>query len=104
MARYYHCVFAYGTDLAEADWMSREAERLNMSCGGDHLIDAVYVLNRGLLNLTSNMGLREDVSGGAITNFYFALLNFIQRESARRRETPYYRYVTSAVGAWSKLS
>jgi hypothetical protein len=104
IARYYHCLFAYGSDLSEKDWMNREAERIRALCGSQHLIDAVYVLNRGLLNITANIGRLEDDRGGAISNFYFSILNFIQRENNRRAETPFDRYVTHATKAWSTLT
>jgi hypothetical protein len=103
-ARYYHCLFAYDSDLSEEDWMKREADRIRSLCGGEHLIDAVYVLNRGLLNMPANIGRLEDDHGGAISNFYFSILNFMQRENGRRAETPFYRYVTHATKAWSKLT
>jgi hypothetical protein len=51
-ARYYHCVFAYDTDLAQTNWIKTEARRFHShERGNEHLIDAVYVLRRGLLNL-----------------------------------------------------
>jgi hypothetical protein len=103
VARYFHCIFAYDTDLSESQWMSREADRFNAVCGNDHVIDAVYVLNRGLLNIAANVGMPEDTNGGAITNFYFSILNFVQRESKRRKATPYYHYVTHQNRNWSKL-
>ncbi len=104
IARYFHCIFSYETDLAMENWCKREAERINAVCGNTHLIDAVYVLNRGLINIPSNIGMLEDQAGGAITNFYFSVLNFIQRESERRADTPFDRYVTHANKSWSKLS
>jgi hypothetical protein len=104
LARYYHCLFAYDTDLAEQGWLSKEGARLFSGCGTDHVIDAVYVLNRGLINLTRKGGMLENESGGAIMNFYFSILNFIQRESPRRRETPFGRYVTHATQTWTTLS
>jgi hypothetical protein len=94
VARYFHCIFAFDTDLSEDGWMFREAERFKALCGVDHLIDGVYVLNRGFLNVAGNVGMLENSDGTAVTNFYFSILNFIQRESGRRKETPYYRYVT----------
>jgi hypothetical protein len=103
IARYYHCLFAYDTDLSEDDWMSKEFARIVSLAGAGHLIDAVYVLNRGLLNIPGERGCMEDAEGGAITNFYFSILNFMQRESGRRKETPYYRYVTHANKSWLKL-
>jgi hypothetical protein len=102
-ARYYHCVFAYNTDLTPDNWLEKEAKRFLDSCKKEHLIDAVYVVGRGLLNISHGMGRLEDESGGAITSFYFSILNFIQREARRRGETPYERYVTPATNAWVKL-
>lgn len=103
VARYYHCLFAYDSDLTESDWMKSEAARIKSLCGGEHLIDSVYVLNRGLLNIPGSIGRLEDDRGGAISNFYFSILNFVQREDARRGETPFYRYFTHAPRSWSKL-
>ena len=103
IARYYHCLFAYESDLSDKDWMKREAERIRSLCGNEHLIDAVYVLNRGLINISGNIGRLEDDRGGAVSNFYFSILNFIQREDGRRAVTPFYRYFTNAPKAWSKL-
>lgn len=104
IARYFHCIFAYETDLSETKWKEREAERIRSICGSDHLVDAVYVLNRGLIQIPRNIGMNENENGSAITNFYFSILNFVQRESSRRRETPFNRYVTHSHKGWSKLS
>lgn len=103
IARYFHCIFAYETDLSENEWCNREAERFRSACGKSHLVDSVYILNRGLINIPRNIAMLEDESGGAITNFYFSILNFIQRENERRAETPFDRYVTNASKSWTKL-
>lgn len=104
VARYYHCIFAYDSDLNEDNWLIRENERFRSACGDRHLIDVVYVLNRGILNVSSAIGMTEDEHGSAITNFYFSVLNFLQRESARRKETPYYHYVAHPRKSWARLS
>jgi hypothetical protein len=70
---------------------------------GEHLVDTVYVLNRGLLNLTNDRGRLEDADGSAITSFYFSLLNFIQREGGRRSDTPYSEYASLLGGRWESL-
>jgi hypothetical protein len=101
--RYYHCVFAYGTDLTPDNWLETEAKRLLISCEGEHLIDSVYVVDRGFINICDRKGRHEDKDGGAITSFYFSVLNFIQRESRRRKDTPYERYVVPASKAWIQL-
>lgn len=86
VARYFHCLFAYTSDLSKDGGLAKEHARLVGACGNHHLIDAVYVLDRGLINLDKDAGRLEDVDGGAITNFYFAILNFIEREA--RAEGP----------------
>lgn len=79
-ARYFHCVFAYATDLKQEDWLEHEAGRFRKSeINGEHLIDAVYVLKRGVLNLSADKGRLEDGNGSAITTFYFSILNFVER-------------------------
>ena len=104
LARYFHYIFAYDSDLSSDRWMFNEANRFGSFCGDDHLIDGVYVLNRGYLNIPGKVGLAENADGNAITNFYFSVMNFIQREAARRRITPYYRYVTHPFNAWINLN
>jgi hypothetical protein len=105
LARYLHCVFAYESDLVEDTWLQSEAKRFRSNgADSEHLIDNVYVLNRGLLNLSYNRGRVEDANGSAITSFYFSLLNFIEREGNRRKETPYQEYASLLSGTWISLS
>ena len=104
-ARYLHCVFAYDTDLVESTWLKSEAQRfIANGTQAEHLIDNVYVLNRGLLNLNNNVGRLEDASGSAITSFYFSILNFVEREGGRRPETPYHDYASLLSGKWVSLT
>ena len=84
--------------------MKTEAHRFATNThAGEHLIDNVYVLNRGLLNLNDKKGRLEDENGSAITSFYFTLLNFIGREDARRKATPYQDYASLLSGKWVQL-
>lgn len=102
-ARYFHCIFAYESDLAKENWLKQEAARLVSACGPDHVLDLVYVLDRGLIHVDHSIGRLEDNDGGAITNFYFSILNFIQREGGRRDRTPFERYTRPAKNSWVKL-
>ncbi len=102
-ARYMHCVFAFDTDLTDTKWTKKEADRFDRKMGGDHMIDAVYVLGRGLINFNYRKARSEDIAGGAITSFYFTMLNFALREADRRKPTPYYRYVTHSRGSWTDI-
>jgi hypothetical protein len=102
-ARYFHCVFAYDTDLSLGNWLNWEAARFSSFCEDEHLFDSAYVLNRGVINLPGNVAKLEDENGGAITNFYFSILTFLLREEGRRPNTPYDRYVTHETKDWQKI-
>lgn len=102
--RLLHCIFAYDSNLQTGNWLAQESARLIEACGGEHLIDAVYVLNRGYINITSRIARPEGNDGGAITAFYFSILNFIERESSRRPPTPHEKYFAPEErDAWVKV-
>lgn len=103
-ARYFHCLFAYETDISSENWLEKEADRIFSAGGSEHALDLVYVLDRGLIHVDHRIGRLEDTDGGAITNFYFSILNFIQREAGRRERTPFERYTQPAKNVWIKLN
>jgi hypothetical protein len=94
VTRYHHSIFAFDSDLTGDHWLRKEAGRLRRceKVPNEHLIDAIYVFKRGLINPRSDKGILEDQGGVAIMAYYFALLNFLQREGARRGPTPYGDY------------
>ena len=102
VARYFHCVFAYQTDLKEENWARNECLRFTREQLLDaHTIDAVYVLGRGILNLNERkFVLENEGTAHALAIFYFGILNFLDRESRRRGETPYASYAAKMGGAW----
>jgi hypothetical protein len=104
-ARYHHSIFAFATDLTDSEWLRKEATRLrSYENTGEHLIDAIYVFKRGLINPTSDRGMCENETGAAIAAYYFSLLNFIQREGGRRAPTPYGDYASLLRGSgWKSL-
>lgn len=102
-ARYMHCIFAYETDLVAAQWPQNEVRRFDQEVGSEHLVDAIYILGRGFINFNQRKARPEDDQGGAITSFYFSLLNFVMREAARRQTTPYHRYVTHGAKSWQDI-
>lgn len=103
LCRYFHCVFAYDTDLTPDNWGKKELKRFVDAAGGDHLIDMVYVLSRGIINFPGSLYREEDDQGGAISSFYFSVLNFVTREAGRRDPAPYDRYITHNRNAWVKV-
>jgi hypothetical protein len=109
ICRYLHCLFAYGSDLAEGpDWLEREYSRyarvLTDSESPVAEIDRIYVANRGLLNPVYNFGIAEDPEEGiALLHFYMDILNFLQRENRRRPTVPYIAYAGRIGKRWEKL-
>lgn len=103
-ARYFHCVFAYDTDLVPDTWARREFERFSRGAGDGEGIDVVYVVGRGLIQLNERKYVLEDEhTAAAFTIFYFSILNFLDRESRRRGVTPYSSYAVKMGGNWRKI-
>lgn len=104
-ARYYHCLFAYDTDLVEKNWPHNEYRRIISKYNkGEHCIDIVYVLGRGVINMTEGKFFGETKGEAkALTIFYFSILNFLDRESRRRDATPYSSYATKMGGDWKPV-
>jgi hypothetical protein len=103
-SRYYYCIFAYDTDLSIKTWLSHEQKRIYDVVDDEHLIDIIYVVERGLLNISYGRGRMEDNEGGSILEFYSSVLNFIQREARRREPAPFLRYASPPTNAWVKLA
>ena len=106
--RYFHCLFAYNTDIAEDNWLSNEYARfVAISEGmGIHVsvLDRLYVANRGLINPSAGLGITEEPNSGvALMNFYMHSLNFLIRENKRRESAPYVDYAGRLTEGWTKL-
>ncbi len=107
VCRYFHSVFAYETDLSEQDWAENEFNRIKrvaLEEKTDHtLLDRVFVLNRGLLNVADSVGKQSKDNAESFLYFYMNLLNYIQRENARRQTVPYLDYAGKMSKGWTKL-
>lgn len=105
--RYYHCVFAYSSDLSKDNWLNKEFIRIKevaRQLDIDYtLIDRIIVLDRGIINLAKSMGKISDDNSTIFMYFYMHLLNFIQRENSRRQNTPFLDYSGSMSERWVKL-
>jgi hypothetical protein len=107
-ARFFHCVFAYSSDLAEDGWIEKEygrfaasAAKLNIS---PHVVSRIYVANRGLINLPEGTGHIEPKNEGTgLMRFYMHVLNFLSRENQRREPVPYIEYAGRMARGWQSL-
>jgi hypothetical protein len=107
-ARFFHCVFAYGSDLIPQNWVEQEYKRfvrIGLELGiSPNLVERVYVANRGLSNLSNHSGLTEEVGQGtALMQFYMHVLNFLSRENERRKAVPYIEYAGKMNRGWKNL-
>lgn len=104
-SRYFHSLFAYTTDLSETRGLDKEFARFEEVAGelGVPLatIDRIYIANRGLLLSDARMGV--DGESGPLMYFYMHMLNFIDRENARRHPVPYLNYAGRMSAGWKKF-
>ncbi|HEX8902819.1 DUF6602 domain-containing protein [Vitreimonas sp.] len=103
-----YVVFAYATDLKEADWLTREFER--MTEVGRELqvptstIDRLLVLDRGLVNFVREQGKAVgDEPATLFTEFFLHLVNFLERERARRPRLSWQDYALERSKGWKTL-
>lgn len=106
--RYFHCIFAYNTDITEGNWLSKEYTRfvtVSESLGVPNFtLDRLYVANRGLIHPYTERGITEEPdAGGALMNFYMHILNFLIRENKRRKSAPYVDYAGRLTEGWTKV-
>lgn len=101
-----YIVFAYTSDLSEADWGRKEFARIKKataSVGGTmDLLDRVLVLDRGMIQPQVGVARGRDEEKGIFLEFYLHLVNFLMRERRRRPVIDWMAYASR--GSWEKLS
>jgi len=107
-ARYFHCVFAYDSDLSTSGWLFAEMERFHRLAGEIRIpcsvVDRVYIANRGLLNVGEAAGVKERPNDGtSLLQFYMHILNFLSQENARREPVPYIEYARKMCAGWKRF-
>lgn len=107
-ARFFHCVFAYNSDLAESNWLQNEQDRFASAASKLSIpvsvVSRIYVANRGLINPSESRGLTEEKNEGtALMQFYMHILNFLSRENDRRKPVPYIEYAGRMTKGWRSL-
>jgi hypothetical protein len=107
-ARFFHCVFAYSSDLAEDGWIEKEYSRFAASATrlriSPHVVSRIYVANRGLINLPEGIGhIEQKNEGTGLMRFYMHVLNFLSRENDRREPVPYIEYAGRMARGWQSL-
>ncbi|MBS0172366.1 MAG: hypothetical protein JSR62_18640 [Nitrospira sp.] len=94
--RFFSSVLAFETDIASADWPSVEAGRVLAECRDTGIpyewLNRVCVLDKGIVHPAAGQVILHDSERQSLGMWYFSLLNFLSRESARRRPFPWSSY------------
>ena len=106
---HYRCpyfVFAYKSNLVEAEWATKEYRRIvdragNIGCLPD-VLDRVIVIDRGIIRPQVSAALLKENSTSLFLEFYLHLINFLMRERTRRPPIDWNAYTTR--NRWTKLS
>lgn len=106
--RYFHTIFAYGTDIKKEDWAKNEFLRLkdvSTELKIDYkIIDRIYVVNYGIINPHGEIGVNEESDASlTLLYYYMHILSFLLRESKRRDIVPYLEYAGQMGKGWKKL-
>lgn len=105
--RCFRTIFAYGTNLSEGDWLTREWERVTQATselGSDPaLIDRIVVLNRGMLNPPSRQGCEDTEFLSVFHQWFIGMANFLSRENSRRPPVDWQTYQKKRAPGWRSL-
>jgi hypothetical protein len=103
-----YSILAFNSDLAEANWASREWDRLRDAATAADVdvarIDRLTVLERGLIVPPTCTALSATSDKGILRDWFLHLTDFLIREAARRRPYDWHRYARErAPSDWERL-
>lgn len=106
--RCFYSIFAYESNLGEADWLSKEWGRVQLAASEERcdvsVMDRILVLNRGMINTTSKSGkVCGDNSAAMLHEWFLNLTNFLTRENERRPAVDWQVYSTRSSKGWMQL-
>jgi hypothetical protein len=104
-----YIIFAFASDLGQADWLEAEYDRLSRVAAEQNtpisFIDRLVVLDRGLI--TPSRGQGKDVGNDPVVlfaEFFLHLVNFLERERKRRPELSWQQYALPRSKGWRTLT
>lgn len=106
--RYFHCLFAYNTDISKDEWAKKEYLRLSTAVDNSIYeysgIDRLYENNRGIINPLTGMGIDDETpSVMSLMYLFMHIYNFLERENNRRRPVPIELYAGRQSAGWENL-
>jgi len=107
--RFFHCLFAYRSDLAEDGWVASESARIREVIREKRVpawaIERVYVTHRGLINPSEDMAVPEQGNEAyGLMHFYMHVVNFLLRENNARKPVPLMDYAGRLTQGWVRTS
>jgi hypothetical protein len=94
--RFFSSVLAFETDIAPRNWPTVEAGRLLTECREEGVpyewLNRVCVLDRGIVHPAAGQIILHETDRQSLGTWYFSLLNFLSRESVRRKPFPWSSY------------
>jgi hypothetical protein len=99
-------VFAFESNLAPDDWarkeITRAREALSESDALSAQLDRIVVLNRGMINVGKGNALLVG-DKGILADWYFTVLNYLEREVQRRFAIPFDDYQSRSPESWRRI-
>jgi hypothetical protein len=104
LANFFATVFAFDTDLALSSWSESEIGRVRsisaLKSVPSQWVDRVVVLSRGIVLPAAGTVVTFDEDQRVLGLWFFHLMNFLARESARRRAFPWNEYESKEGATW----
>lgn len=102
---FFATVFAYSTTIVAENWRAGEIQRVREECAGlqapTQWVDRVVVLSRGIVLPSAGRVATFSAEQQVLGLWFYQLMNFLARETARRAPFPWSLYERSLSPEWS---
>jgi hypothetical protein len=109
-----HCrcmyiVFSYESNLGTNDWTTKELRRCEHAAKANHttldVVERVVVLDRGMIHPGEARGRHvQKEEEGIFLEFYLHVVNFLNREHARRKPVDWQVYSARTAQGWKPIT
>lgn len=101
---FFSTVFAYSTTIGPEDWQIREISRIRRECSSlgvpTQWIDRLVVLSQGIVLPAAGRAATFSADQQVLGLWFYQLMNFLARETARRAPFPWSLYERSLTPDW----
>jgi hypothetical protein len=104
LANFFSTVFAFDSDLSKSGWPKNELSRVRRCSTTTDVpnqwLDRVVVLSRGMIIPSEGRVATFPDDRNVLGLWFFNLMNFLARESARRAPFPWNHYENAGAASW----